>query len=138
MSTQKQSRQVFKTAERAKQPHEKHCEECAAIISRKAEICPHCGVRLLLPPQAVPNNTGLLGQNTQNGKNKVVAALLAFFLGGFGVHKFYLGQIGFGILYLVFCWTLIPSLIAFVEFIILLAMDDHVFEEKYGRYDSKL
>ena len=30
-------------------------------------------------------------------KSRIAAALLAFFLGGFGVHKFYLGKIGQGI-----------------------------------------
>lgn len=52
--------------------------------------------------------------------NKVVYCLLAFFVGGLGVHKFYSGKIGMGILYIVFCWTLIPSIVAFVEFIIAL------------------
>lgn len=33
-------------------------------------------------------------------KSKFVAYLLWFFLGLFGVHKFYLGKIGVGILYL--------------------------------------
>ena len=32
--------------------------------------------------------------NQLGNKNRIVAALLAFFLGGFGAHKFYLGQIG--------------------------------------------
>ena len=32
-------------------------------------------------------------------KNKNTYALLAFFLGGFGAHKFYVGQTGKGILY---------------------------------------
>ena len=36
----------------------------------------------------------------------------------FGVHKFYSGKIGMGILYIVFCWTLIPSFVAFIEMII--------------------
>ena len=56
-----------------------------------------------------------------NGKrkvNKIAYVLLAFFLGGIGIHKFYAGHIFLGILYLLFCWTGIPSLIAFIEFII--------------------
>ncbi len=34
-------------------------------------------------------------------KNKWIALLLAFFLGGLGAHKFYEGKIGMGIAYLV-------------------------------------
>ena len=52
--------------------------------------------------------------------NKVAYVLLAFFLGGIGAHKFYSGKIGTGIAYLIFSWTFIPSIIAFVEFIIAL------------------
>ena len=62
----------------------------------------------------------------------MAAALLALFLGGFGVHKFYLGQPLLGILYLVFCWTFIPAFIAFIEAIILLCMSDESFARKYG------
>ena len=65
-------------------------------------------------------------------KSKLVAALLAFFLGGIGGHKFYLGQPGLGILYLFFCWTLIPGFIAFIEMIILLTMSDHAFNVRYN------
>jgi TM2 domain-containing membrane protein YozV len=46
-----------------------------------------------------------------NEKNKLVAALLAIFLGGIGAHKFYLQKTGMGILYLVFFWTGIPPLL---------------------------
>lgn len=48
-------------------------------------------------------------------KSKVVAGLLALFLGGIGVHKFYLGNVGTGIIYLLLCWTGIPAVIAFFE-----------------------
>ena len=70
--------------------------------------------------------------NQLGEKNRIVAALLAFFLGGFGAHKFYLGQIGWGIVYLVFCWTFIPSIVAFIEFIIYLCTSDQDFARKYG------
>ena len=65
-------------------------------------------------------------------KSKTATVLLAFFLGGLGAHKFYLGQTGQGILYLLFCWTLIPSIIAFIEFIMLIVMYDHTFNMKYN------
>jgi TM2 domain-containing membrane protein YozV len=44
-----------------------------------------------------------------------VGVLLALFLGGFGAHRFYMGEMGLGILYFVFCWTGIPSIVAFIE-----------------------
>lgn len=62
----------------------------------------------------------------------MTAALLAFFLGGIGVHKFYLGKTGQGFLYLIFCWTFIPAIVAFVEFIIYLCNSDEEFARKYG------
>jgi TM2 domain-containing membrane protein YozV/ribosomal protein L40E len=110
-----------------KGPDEKFCIECGGIIKAKAEICPKCGVRQLPAPFKAN-----LGPVASNGKSRVAAALLAFFLGGFGAHKFYLGQTGKGILYLVFFWTFIPSIIAFVEFILLLVMSDEEFNRKYG------
>lgn len=65
-------------------------------------------------------------------KSKTTAALLAFFLGAFGVHKFYLGKPVQGLLYLIFCWTLIPSVVAFVEAILFLTMNDFEFHARYN------
>ena len=56
----------------------------------------------------------LMQYNSQK-KNPTVAVILALFLGGIGAHKFYLGQTGLGILYLLFFWTYIPAIIAFFE-----------------------
>lgn len=47
--------------------------------------------------------------------NQLVYILLAILVGGFGLHKFYEGKAGLGILYLLFCWTGIPSIIALIE-----------------------
>lgn len=113
------------TSVKTKAPDEKFCSECGEIIKTKAEICPKCGVRQLPVPSP-------FGAAAANGKSRIAAALLAFFLGGFGVHKFYLGQVGQGILYLLFFWTAIPFIIAFIEFILLLVMSDEEFNRRFG------
>ena len=48
-------------------------------------------------------------------RDEVVGVLLALFLGCFGVHHFYLGRVGLGILYLCFCWTGIPAILGLIE-----------------------
>lgn len=65
-------------------------------------------------------------------KDKTTAGLLALFLGGFGVHKFYLGQGVAGAFYLLFCWTFIPAIIAFFEALGLLFMSEHEFNRRYN------
>jgi TM2 domain-containing membrane protein YozV/ribosomal protein L40E len=116
-----EQQQVQKT----KATDEKYCSECGSTIKVKAEICPKCGVR-----QISPQNS--FGSTAPNGKSKIAAALFVFFLGGFGAYKFYLGQMGTGLLYLIFFWTFIPAFIAFIEFIIFLTMSDESFNQKYG------
>lgn len=64
-------------------------------------------------------------------KNKVVAGILAILLGDLGIHKFYLGKIGWGIVYLLFCWTGIPAIVGLIEGIIYLCTDDETFQVKY-------
>jgi TM2 domain-containing membrane protein YozV len=48
-------------------------------------------------------------------KDEVIGVLLAIFLGGLGIHHFYLRRDGLGILYLVFFWTGIPMVVAWIE-----------------------
>lgn len=66
-------------------------------------------------------------------KNKIVVALLIFVGGWFGIHKFYLGESGAGLIYLLFCWTGIPAIIAFFEFFIFLFMSDEAFDARYNK-----
>lgn len=78
-------------------------------------------------------------------KNKWVAGLLALFLGGLGIHKFYLGRKKQGIIMLVcllvgfiFSWTVIGaipaivvSIIAFIEAIIYFIRSEDEFQRLY-------
>ncbi|HQT87054.1 MAG TPA: DUF805 domain-containing protein [Acidiphilium sp.] len=69
-----------------------YCRGCGQTIHATAPLCPHCGA-----PQRLPNP---YGQSFGPPKSRVTAALLAFFLGGLGAHKFYLDNVGVGLLYL--------------------------------------
>lgn len=91
-----------------------YCRECGNKISRTAITCGNCGAE---------QNTG--------GRSKVAAGLLAIFLGGFGFHRFYLGQ-WWGIFYLLFFWAWLPGLIAFVEGIVFLCTSNESWNRKYG------
>jgi TM2 domain-containing membrane protein YozV len=64
-------------------------------------------------------------------KSKIAAGLLGIFLGGLGIHKFYMGRIGLGVVYLLFSWTFIPGFIGFIEGIIYLCSNDHNFQVKH-------
>lgn len=66
-------------------------------------------------------------------KSKTTAALLAIFLGGLGIHKFYLGKTFLGVIYLLLCWTYVPAVVALVEGILYLTTSESEFNRKYNR-----
>ena len=55
--------------------------------------------------------------------------MLALFLGGAGVHKFYAGKWMMGILYLLFSWTYIPIIISLFDVIVAILKPS----DEYGR-----
>lgn len=57
-----------------------------------------------------------------NGQSRSVAIVLTLFLGGIGAHRFYLNSPVVGVFYVLFCWTLIPGIIALFELIGLCCM----------------
>ena len=65
---------------------------------------------------AYPNPQAIFYQHYEVvRRDEVVGVLLALFLGGFGVHHFYLRRTGLGILYLLFSWTGITWILGFIE-----------------------
>ena len=65
-------------------------------------------------------------------KNRYVGAILAWFLGGIGIQKFYIGHTGAGILSILFCWTGIPSIIGIIDVVRFLTMTDKKFNKLYN------
>ncbi|MCC8022594.1 MAG: NINE protein [Clostridiales bacterium] len=84
------------------------CDNCGTYFQTPS--CPNCGAvpaqapgAQYAPGQQAPNyqqNTYVNVQPYGKPINKWTAFLLCFFLGFLGVHKFYEGKIGMGILYL--------------------------------------
>ena len=92
-----------------------YCRKCGKELDETAEACPSCGA-----PQFQVGD-----------KNKVVAALLALFVGYLGIHRFYLRQ-WWGIFYLLLFWTGIPMLVAFIETFVFLFADQRNWDNKYN------
>ena len=73
-------------------------------------------------------------------RNKYVAALLAFFLGVFGIHRFYLGRTGSGAVMLVLTFTAVGLLLslpwAMIDTVRYLVMSDREFAARYARVDD--
>lgn len=131
------------------------CPQCGAPLPAGATQCKYCGetVSTAQPQQAqqptyqqpiyqqqpvyqqpMYQQPGVYSDDGINPawpiKSKIAAGLLAIFLGGLGIHKFYLGKIGLGVVYLIFCWTAIPGIIGFIEGIVYLCSNDHNFQVK--------
>jgi TM2 domain-containing membrane protein YozV len=105
------------------------CLKCGTHDLIGANFCPRCGNRY-----EQSQNHIVLEPSVRQGdrKDRLVAALLALFLGGLGIHHFYLGNTLLGIIYLLFCWTLIPFLISFIEGIVFLCTSNAAFDAQYN------
>lgn len=123
----------------------KPCPFCRENIQADALKCKHCGSMLnagqqpqapIQTPQPIPQST----QTTQFSpapppakiKSQTTAAVLCALLGGFGAHRFYLGPLWTGVVYLLLCWTGISGLIALVETYIIAFSSQEAWARKHN------
>ena len=93
--------------------------------------CPYCG-NVFTASQAGSYNQGNNNSTYVPGeKKRITAALLALFLGGLGIHFFYLNKPVAGLAFLLLCWTVIPAILAFIMAIVMFSMSDEEFQRKY-------
>ena len=128
----------------------RQCKMCGATFLSGETTCTYCGNPLVAgaerkrpqqkrpPNEAHPNDQWDFSAFTdefrahqsagppplnmfrQNRVDRVIAAVLAFTLGTFGAHWFYLGRPGRAVWYAIFFWTGIPTIIGIVEGVYLL------------------
>ena len=69
--------------------------------------------------------------------NRKEAGILAIVFGGLGIHKFYIGKYGQGILYAVFCWSFVPLFLGIADGIHYLTESDERFAEELAPKPKK-
>lgn len=93
-----------------------YCAKCGTVIRLGQNKCSKCFSPVI----------------EHQAKHKTTAALLAFFAGGLGLHRLYLGQ-WWGVIYMLFLWTLIPILVAVVESVVFFLAPQKKWDAHYGR-----
>jgi len=117
--------------------------------------CPHCGFAKEVEQEWIPSGENKIScpkchqsfsfEKTFSlepappgtGVSKMALLLVTFFLGGIGGHRFYQKKYALGVLYLLFFWTYIPSLVALVEFIVYAFKSEIELQRRYPVASSR-
>ena len=99
------------------------CGMCGCVVGNGQNFCSNCGAQIQ-PGAAFCTQCGATttqNQSVGQRKSKMAAGLLGIFLGGFGVHNFYLGFIGKAVAQIIlnFCCG-IGAIWGFIEGILIL------------------
>ena len=122
---------------------QKFCKFCGEKIDKDCVICPKCGKQVEDIKRSDDrivinnNNTNTNANTVTSGydsmispKSWIVTLLLCIFLGVIGIHRFYVGKVGTGILMILLCLTGISAVWALVDLIFILLKR---FKDKQGR-----
>ena len=134
--------------------HNKFCRRCGVQLNPEQIVCIKCGTGVALT-QNRPGGTAARGTASQGydsrsyggpgyggsgggePKSKITAGILALLLGGIGVHKFYMGSWGWGLVFVAAVLLtggfggIATSICGLVEGILYLTMPQEQFDEKY-------
>ena len=90
-----------------------YCKNCGKLVDDNAFVCLSCGAKI---------ERSSVSTDAEGAKSKIAAGVLGILLGGLGIHRFYLGYIGIGIVQIVVtCITFgVGSLWGFIEGILIL------------------
>ena len=109
-----------------------YCPECDAPVLRTDSFCPSCGAMLsdsssatYRRPHVVSGSPSPASSSQDDGsfrRDPFVELLLCLLLGLFGMHKFYMGDVGAGRMYFIlsvfFSWTIIAPIVVLILCII--------------------
>ncbi len=74
-----------------------YCVNCGKELSNQAVYCPNCGH----PVRSPGMGPGYRADKTVSEKSRLATLLFCIFLGWLGVHRFYVGKVGTGLLMLI-------------------------------------
>ncbi|SFR81458.1 NINE protein [Anaeromicropila populeti] len=108
-----------------------YCKSCVGkAFSEQKEAAKSSNSANTININNVANATAVNGANTMiSTKSRLVSLLLCFFLGVFGIHRFYVGKVGSGILYLLTFGVF--GIGAFIDLILILLGS---FRDNYGMF----
>ena len=96
----------------------KYCAHCGKEVNPEAAICTSCGMAIKKSITDTVSDSILSDNWVPEGKSQLISILLCLFLGGIGIHNFYLGETKKGIIKVVFCLLLgISCILALIDLI---------------------
>ena len=114
----------------------KYCKFCGQVIDADCVICPKCGkqveeIKYSRPDNIIINNnnnasssasaSAMFGNASNvSPKSWLVTLRLCLFLGTIGIHRFYVGKIGTGILMILLLMTGISAIWAVIDLILII------------------
>ncbi|MBE6648635.1 MAG: TM2 domain-containing protein [Ruminococcaceae bacterium] len=83
-----------------------YCSNCGAALAPNASVCMNCGVATAQPKDRL------------NGQDKILMAVLCFFLGSIGIHNFVMGETKKGIVKIVASFICgISTILMLIDFV---------------------